>query len=201
MIIIGICGGSGSGKTTIAKSVQNLMSESKSTLLAQDSYYNDLGHLSDFQRSITNFDHPSALDWQLMEKHLLTLKSGKAVETPCYDFVSHTRQGSVRVDPKPFIILEGHLIFYPAQIRSLIDLKIFLSNQLDILLCRRILRDIVERGRNVSYALEQYIQTVRPMYFNYVIPCEKYADITISSDGSVGDLARAIVENLESKFK
>jgi uridine kinase len=194
--VIGICGGSGSGKSTLAKYLQNIFSVDQTILLAQDSYYRDLSHLKDSERATINFDHPDSLEWDTLHKDLVALKSREPVNVPLYDFVTHTRQGTVTIGPLPIVILEGHLIFHHPEIRNLIDVKIFLENSPDILLVRRLIRDTVERGRTVKSVLDQYMQTVRPMYFDFVAPCAKWADLTFVSDEEMIRIANRIVDFL-----
>lgn len=199
MTIVGICGGSGSGKSTLARHLQILFSESGSVVISQDSYYRDLSHLTDIERSAVNFDHPDSLEWEVLKQHLIILKSRNTVNVPVYDFASHTRQGTVSIEPLSVVILEGHLIFHHTEIRDLIDVKIFLENEVDILLARRLIRDTSERGRSIRSVLEQYIQTVRPMYFDFVAPSAEWADLTFTSDGSMENIAKAIVDFLSEE--
>lgn len=194
--VLGICGGSGSGKSTLAQHLQKRFSESRSILLSQDSYYRDLSHLADSERSAINFDHPDSLEWDILKKHLIALKSREPVKVPQYDFVTHTRQDAVAIDSQPIIILEGHLIFHHQEIRDLIDVKIYLENAVDILLVRRLIRDTEVRGRTVKSVLDQYMQTVRPMYFDFVAPSAKWADLTFVSDDEVDGIANSIVDFL-----
>lgn len=192
--VIGICGGSGSGKTTLARHLQNTFSTSKSVSLAQDSYYRDLSHLSANERAEINFDHPESLEWNILEQHLIALKSLESVDVPQYDFITHTRKGAVKIEPLPIVILEGHLIFHHARIRSLIDIKVYIENSIDILLVRRLIRDTVERGRSVKSVLDQYMQTVRPMYYDFVAPCATWADLKVVSDEDVVIIANKIID-------
>lgn len=192
--VIGICGGSGSGKSTLAQRLQNRFSEPRSILLAQDSYYRDLSHLCEKERSIVNFDHPDSLDLDILSQHLNTLKSLEPVDVPQYDFVTHTRQGVVTVNPLPIVILEGHLIFHHEEVRKLIDVKVFLENAVDILLARRLTRDTVERGRSVTSVLDQYMRTVRPMYFDFVAPSASWADLKLITDGDIDEFAESIFD-------
>lgn len=183
-MIIGISGGTGSGKTTVSRKIISSIGESNVAYLQQDSYYRNLTAMPLDQRHQVNFDHPDAYDNELMLKHLEDLRSGNSVDRPVYDFVAHLRrQETIRVDPLPVIIVEGILIFYDARMRSLMDLKIFVDCEADIRFVRRLERDIRVRGRTVESVIEQYLTTVRPMHLQFVEPCMRYADKIIPEGG------------------
>lgn len=179
---IGICGGSGSGKTTLARMLAQKLGPSRASILSQDSYYRDLSQLEMQKRKSVNFDHPDALEWEMLQTHLSELKLNKDVSVPVYDFLSHTRIGSMKLNPSKYVIIEGHLLFHNRNIRRMIDLKIFLHNDIDILLLRRIVRDTSERGRSLDDVIFQYMSSVRSAYFNYVDPCRRWADMTLVFD-------------------
>ncbi len=183
-MIIGISGGTGSGKTTVAQKIISSIGESNAVYLQQDSYYRNLDQMPLDQRSHVNFDHPDAFDGELMLSHLEDLSAGKSIERPIYDFVAHTRKSeTIHVEPLPVIIVEGILIFHDAHMRSLMDIKVFVACDPDIRLVRRLERDIRARGRSVESVIEQYLATVRPMHLQFVAPCMRYADIILPEGG------------------
>jgi uridine kinase len=177
---IGIAGGSGSGKTTITSEIISQIGKENVTIIEQDSYYVDLGHLSFEERKKINFDHPDAFDLELLKKHLMQLKKWESIEKPFYNFVIHTREKqSVTVNPTKIIIIEGILIFYDQELRDMMDIRIFIDTDADIRLIRRIRRDMIERGRSLDSVLMQYETTVRPMHFEFVEPAKRFAHIII----------------------
>ncbi|MFC2084270.1 uridine kinase [Bacteroidota bacterium] len=181
--IIGITGGSGSGKTYFVNKLKEKISEFSLIVIKQDDYYNDLSQISFEERIKKNFDHPEAFDFNLLKKHLTDLKNHKKIKMPIYDYVNHTRKHEfILLQPKPIIILEGILIFHPKEILNLIDLKIFIDTPDDIRIIRRIRRDIKERERSIDSVLNQYLITVRPMYIKYIEPVKKLADLIIKGD-------------------
>jgi len=183
-MIIGISGGTGSGKTTVAQKIVSSIGQSKVVYLQQDSYYRNLDDMPlDFRHQV-NFDHPDAFDGELLLSHLEALRAGQCIEHPVYDFSTHTRRPeTVRIMPLPVIIVEGILVFYDARMRRLMDLKIFVDCDADIRFIRRLERDIRERGRRVESVMEQYITTVRPMHLQFVEPSMRYADIILPEGG------------------
>lgn len=192
-IIIGISGGTGSGKTTVAQKIITSIGETNAVLLQQDSYYRNLEDMPLDQRQQVNFDHPDAFDGALMLRHLKALRAGEGIERPIYDFVAHSRKKeTIRVDPLPVIIIEGILVFFDAGIRSLMDLKIFVDTDADIRFIRRLERDIHARGRSVESVVEQYLTTVRPMHQQFVAPTMRDADIIIP-EGGFNDVAIDLV--------
>lgn len=182
--VIGICGGTGSGKTTITDRLARALSRDGVVVLAQDHYYKDLSHLSAEERTRCNFDHPGALDAALFIEHIGNLRRGRAIERPVYDFTQHKRAPeTVRVEARPAILIEGILIFENEGLRDLMDLKIFVDTDADVRFIRRLLRDIRERGRTLESVVEQYQKTVRPMHLEFVEPSKRYADIIIPEGG------------------
>ena len=178
-MIIGICGGTGSGKTTVSEKIREPLRD-RVIYLQHDYYYRDLTHLSLDDRRKVNYDHPDSLETSLLTEHLKTLKAGQAIERPDYDFTVHNRRAqTVRIDPKPVIVVEGILIFESAELRSLMDLKVFVDTDADMRFIRRLRRDIVERGRTPHSVMDQYLATVRPMHLEFVEPSKRYADIII----------------------
>jgi uridine kinase len=184
-MIIGISGGTGSGKTTIARKVIESVGEENVILIEQDSYYCNLEDIPLDERQKANFDHPEAIDFDLLASHLLELKNGNGIERPIYDFKSHTRSTeTARLKPGPVLIIEGILIFAVPEIRNILDVRVFVDTPPDIRFIRRLNRDVTERGRTVKSVIKQYFSTVRPMHFQFVEPSKKYADIIIPDGGN-----------------
>jgi uridine kinase len=183
-MIIGICGGTGSGKTTVANRILESVSASEVAFIQQDSYYRNLKDLPLDYRNAVNFDHPDALDNDLLVHHIRKLKAGGSVELPIYDFKTHTRLNeTVLIEPKPIVIIEGILIYADARLLEQMDIKVFVDTPDDIRFIRRLRRDIAERGRTVDSVIEQYIATVRPMHMQFVEPSKRYADVIIPEGG------------------
>jgi len=183
-LIIGITGGTGSGKSTVSKEIFKLIPEKKIVVIEQDSYYKDQSHLTFEERTKTNYDHPLAFDNELLVQHLKDLLANKPIEKPIYDFEKHTRKKeTVTVEPKDIIILEGILILFEEEIRNLLDIKIFVDTDSDVRVIRRILRDIRERGRTLESVINQYMDTVRPAHLQFIEPTKRYADIVIPEGG------------------
>ena len=183
-LVIGIAGGSGSGKTTVAHVILQRVGAEQIAFFSHDAYYRDLGHLPFSKRVEINFDHPDSLETELLVEHIKQSKAGKPVEMPVYDFTTHSRTSKIiRVNPQPIIIVEGILIFAEPELRDLFDVKIFVDTDADIRFIRRLQRDISERGRNVSSVMEQYQRTVRPMHLEFVEPSKRYADVIIPEGG------------------
>jgi uridine kinase len=183
-IVIGIAGGSGSGKTTIAQEVLSRVGAEKISFLPHDAYYRDFGDLSFSKRSTINFDHPDSLETTLLIEHIKTLKSGKDVELPIYDFKTHSRTAkTIHIEPQPVILVDGILIFAEPELRDMFDMKIFVDTDADIRFIRRLQRDISERGRTFDSVILQYQQTVRPMHLKFVEPSKRYADVIIPEGG------------------
>jgi uridine kinase len=183
-LVIGIAGGSGSGKTTVATEILHSVGEEIASYIPHDAYYRDLSQLPENQRAEINFDHPNSLDTGLMIEHIKTLIDGKPINLPIYDFTAHTRTDEfIPIPPKPVILVEGILIFADPDLRKLFDVKLFVDTDSDIRLIRRIRRDISERGRTVESVLDQYEATVRPMHLEFVENSKRYADVIIPEGG------------------
>jgi uridine kinase len=200
-MIIGICGGTGSGKTTVANRILESVSKDEVVFLQQDSYYRNLDQLPLDYRRIANFDHPDAIDNDLLVEHVRALKSGEAVELPVYDFKTHTRQPeTLHMEPRPIIIVEGILIFAEPRLLEEMDIKVYVDTPDDIRFIRRLRRDIAERGRTVESVIEQYEATVRPMHMQFVEPSKRHADVIIPEGGhnlvSIGLISGRIRERL-----
>jgi uridine kinase len=183
-LIIGICGGTGSGKTTITRRIIEALSDTSVVVLQQDNYYRDYPELSFEERVKVNFDHPDSMDTPLLAEDVRRLRAGQAIERPTYDFANFQRlDGTVRIEPLPAIIVEGILIFENKQLRELMDIKIFVDTDADLRFIRRLVRDIRERGRNMEMVVDQYMNTVRPMHMEFVEPSKRYADVIIPEGG------------------
>jgi len=183
-ILIGITGGTGSGKSTVSRQILKRNGEENVVIIEQDSYYKDQSHLAFEERVKRNYDHPLAFDNELLIKHLKDLLNNIPIEKPIYDFEQHTRKDkTITVFPRKIIILEGILILYDEEIRNLCDIKIFVDTDSDVRVIRRIKRDIKERGRSLDSVIEQYMTTVRPAHMQFVEPTKKYADIIIPEGG------------------
>jgi uridine kinase len=183
-MIIGISGGTGSGKTTVAQKIIAPVGVGNVVYLQQDSYYRNLGDMPLDLRHRVNYDHPDAFDTDLLMNHLEALRAGEGIEQPIYDYPTHSRKTeTIRVEPRPVIIVEGILVFVNSQMRGLMDLKIFVDTDADIRFIRRLDRDVHERGRSVESVITQYQTTVRPMHLQFVEPSKRYADIIIPEGG------------------
>lgn len=183
-MIIGICGGTGSGKTTIARAIVEAVGSENVVLVEQDSYYRNLADMPLDDRHHANFDHPDAIDSDLLVNHVKRLKLGQPIDIPIYDMVTHTRSDRVEViEPRPVVIVEGILIFAEPRILELLDVRVFVDTPDDIRLIRRLRRDINERGRTFERTLDQYEKTIRPMHFEFVEPSKRFADVIIPEGG------------------
>ncbi|WP_340063926.1 uridine kinase [Ascidiimonas aurantiaca] len=183
MLIIGIAGGTGCGKTTVVNQIINELPENEVGVISQDSYYRETSHLSYQERTRINFDHPRAIDFDLLEEHLKLLKAGKPIHQPVYSFVKHNRsKDTIHTHPRKVMIVEGILILSNAQIRDMFDIKIFVHADSDERLIRRIKRDISERGRDIEEVLTRYQTTLKPMHEQFIEPMKEYADIIIPNN-------------------
>ncbi|MCM3712717.1 uridine kinase [Halalkalibacter oceani] len=183
-IIIGVAGGTGSGKTTVAKEIFQQFNEQSIVLIEQDAYYKDQSGLSFEERLKTNYDHPLAFDNDLLLHHLQQLAAKKRVEKPVYDYKAHTRSNKVVIiEPKDVIIVEGILILEDERLREMMDIKLFVDTDADIRIIRRLLRDIRDRGRSIESVIDQYTSVVRPMHLQFIEPTKRYADIVIPEGG------------------
>lgn len=183
--VIGIAGGTGSGKTTVARRIYDSLHLDSAVFLDHDSYYRELDHLPMEERRRVNFDHPDSLDNDLLVEHLERLIAREPIDKPVYDFAAHTRAGTtVRIEPRDVILVEGILIFGDPRLRELFDLKIFVDTEADVRFIRRMRRDLEMRGRTVESVIEQYLGTVRPMHFEFVEPSKRYADVIIPRGGN-----------------
>jgi len=201
-LVIGIAGGSGSGKTTVAQQILNRVGANQIAFIQHDSYYKDLGGLPPTQHASINFDHPNSLDTNLLIQHIVSLRDRKAVEVPIYDFSTDRRTSKTfRIEPRRVILVEGILIFVEPALRELLDIKIFVDTDSDIRFIRRLERDITERGRTTESVIKQYEATVRPMHLEFVEPSKRYADIIIPQGGFNTAAMDMVVARIEALLK
>ncbi len=201
MLIVGIAGGTGSGKTTVVKRIVECLPQGEVVVIPQDSYYKDSSHLPLEKRQEINFDHPSSIEFELLVDHVQQLKNGEHIEQPIYSYLTCTRANeTVNISPKHVVIVEGILILTNPELRDLMDIKIFVDADADDRLSRVILRDIVERGRSVNKVLERYEKTVKPMHLQFIEPTKRYADIIVPQGGensvAINILTSIIEKNL-----
>jgi uridine kinase len=183
-IVIGVAGGSGSGKTTVVRRIVDSLGDDQVTVLDHDRYYRDRSDLRLEERAALNYDHPDALETDLLVRHVVGLKAGQAIDTPVYDFALYARTGAtVRFEPRHAIIVEGILVFTDAALRRLMDIKVFVDTDDDTRFIRRLQRDVAERGRTMDSVIEQYLQTVKPMHLEFVEPSKRYADVIVPRGG------------------
>ncbi len=195
--VIGICGGSGSGKTTIVRKISELVSDF--VFIPQDNYYKSAGHISNSNITAFNFDHPDAFDNALLIEHLDLLREGKPIDMPIYDFVHHKRrEESIRVEPRKLVIFEGIMIFTHREVRDRIDLKIYVDTPDDIRFIRRLTRDIKERGRTLDSVIDQYLTVVRPGHYEFTEPTKQFADMIIPEGGQNDNALTVLVTFINS---
>ena len=183
-VVFGVAGGTGSGKTTVANEILDHVGAEKIACLPHDAYYRELPHLTKDERKEVNFDHPDALETELLIQHVRELLAGRAVDLPVYDFKTHTRTGqTVRVEPAPIILVEGILIFSDPGLRELMDIRIYVDTDADLRFIRRLTRDVQERQRTVESVIHQYMTTVRPMHLEFVEPSKRHAHVIVPEGG------------------
>lgn len=202
-MVIGIAGGSGSGKTTVVKAITEKLKGQKVVVIPQDSYYKDSSDLSDEEKRVQNFDHPDAIEWELLCEQLKELKEGRPVQQPIYSFISCTRSKTETklVEPADVIIIEGILIFTCPELREQMDIKVFVDADDDDRLMRVVERDISERGKDVHWVIERYSRTVKPMYLQFIEPSKRYADIIIPQGGHNTVAIDIIIATVEKSIK
>jgi uridine kinase len=185
MLIIGIAGGTGSGKTTVVRKIIESLPAGEVVLLPQDSYYKDSSHVPVSERQNINFDHPDAFEWSLLSRHVATLREGQSIEQPVYSYLTCTRQPeTIHIEPRQVIIIEGILALCDRHLRSMMDLKVYVDADPDERLIRVIQRDIVERGRTVEAVMERYIRVLKPMHLQFIEPTKRYADLIVPQGGN-----------------
>ncbi len=201
-LVIGIAGGSGSGKTTVAQAILRRVGADRIAFLQHDSYYKDLSGLPPVQRAQINFDHPNSLETELLIQHIASLRSGKPVRVPIYDFSTDRRTDKTfTVEPRSVILVEGILIFTEAKLREMFDVKIFVDTDADLRFIRRLERDLAERGRTTESVIKQYQSTVRPMHLEFVEPSKRYADVIIPEGGFNTAALDMVVARVEALLK
>lgn len=200
-VVIGIAGGTGSGKTTVAQVILERTGAEHLALVPHDAYYRDLSELSETQRAMVNFDHPDSLETELLVTHLKALNRWEAVDIPVYDFSAHARTNRTqRIEPQPVILVEGILVFAEPELRALFDVKIFVDTPPDIRFIRRLQRDMIERGRSIESIIRQYETTVRPMHLEFVEPSKRHADVIIPEGGLNTVAMDMVVARIESQL-
>ena len=205
MTIIGIAGGTGSGKTTVVRRIAKALPPHCAAVIPLDSYYNDTSDLTPEERRQINFDHPDAFDWKLLTEHIKKLKNGEAIEQPTYSYIESNRQKeTIHVEPKPVIIIEGIMALHYKKLRDMMDLKIFVDTDSDVRLIRNIRRDVVERGRTVDMVLDRYEKVLKPMHEQFIEPTKKFADLIVpwGGDNRTGiNILRTYIEGIVTGIK
>jgi uridine kinase len=185
MLIIGIAGGTGSGKSTVVRKIVESLGENEVVVLPQDSYYKDSSHVPVEERQNINFDHPDAFEWSLLAKHVADLRNGKCIEQPIYSYLTCTRQAeTIHIEPREVIIIEGILALCDEELRQMMDLKVFVDADADERLIRVIQRDIIERGRTAEDVMKRYVKVLKPMHNQFIEPCKRYADLIVPEGGN-----------------
>ncbi len=201
-LLIGLAGGTGSGKTTVANAILNKVGAGRIAVIPHDAYYRDRSSLSLALRESLNFDHPDSLESDLLIQHLHQLKAGQPIELPVYDFTRHTRSGqTIHIEPQSVILVEGILIFVERALRESFDVRIFVDTDADLRFIRRLQRDLTERGRALPSVIEQYLATVRPMHLEFVEPSKRYADVIIPEGGSNEVAIEMVVARIEALLR
>ena len=200
MYIIGIAGGTGSGKTTVVNKIMKALEGESVAVIPQDSYYNDNTHLTMEERRLINYDHPDAFDWDLMHQQISALRMGQSIEQPTYDYITSNRMAeTIHIDPCKVIIIEGIMALYHSSLRELMDLRIFVDTDDDVRLIRNIRRDTVERGRTPEMVIERYLKVLKPMHEQFIEPTKRHADIIIPEGGSNSqaiDVIKSYIKNI-----
>ncbi len=201
-VALGVAGGSGSGKTTVARRILEQVGEHRIAFLVQDRYYRDVAWRSREEQRGYNFDHPDALDCELLVEHLVALRSGCDVMAPVYDFRSHTRCAHAeRIEARPVILVERILLFAEPRVRELLDFKVFVDTDSDVRLIRRLERDLTERGRSLHDVLRQYLETVRPMHLEFIEPSKRFADVIVPEGGENRVAMEMVVARIEELLR
>ena len=203
MLVIGIAGGSGSGKTTVVKAITQQL-QGKVVVIPQDSYYKDSSHVPVEERKNINFDHPDAFDWELLSKHIKMLKEGQPIEQPIYSYITCTRsEETIHIEPKEVIVVEGIMALREPKMRAQMDLKIFVDADADDRLIRVMKRDVLERGRTAEQVIERYQRVLKPMHEQFIEPCKRFADVIVPQGGhnnaAINMLAKFVKQQLRDK--
>jgi uridine kinase len=201
MIIIGIAGGTGSGKTTVVNKIINSFPDGEVAVIPQDSYYKDSSHIPPEERSKINFDEPAAIEWTLLEEHLNQLRNGNAIEMPTYSYLTCTRQPeTVRVEPRDVVIIEGILVLNEPELREQMDVKVFVDADADERLIRVIARDCIQRGRTPQMVIDRYQDVLKPMHMQYIEPSKRFADLIVPQGGSNTVAIKLLTDYIESRL-
>ena len=201
-LVIGVAGGTGSGKSTVARNVAAALGDASVAFIDMDAYYLDHAHLSMEDRRRVNWDHPNAFDWDHLVAQLAQLAGGAAIDKPVYDFVNHARSAeTVRIPPADVVVIDGILLFVDARVRDLCDVKVFVDADADVRLIRRIRRDMAKRGRPLGEILEQYLSTVQPMHLEFVEPSKRYADVIVPRGGKNPVAIEMIVAKISRRIQ
>lgn len=201
MLVIGIAGGTGSGKTTVVNKIINSFPAGEVAVLQQDAYYKDLSYMAPEERSKINFDEPDAIEWTLLEKHLEELRTGKTIEMPTYSYITCTRQAeTIRIEPRDVIIIEGILVLTEPELREQMDVKVFVDADPDDRLIRVISRDCIERGRTPKMVIDRYQAVLKPMHLQYIEPAKRYADLIVPQGGSNTVAINLLTDYIESRL-
>lgn len=201
MVIIGIAGGTGSGKTTVVNKIINSFPAGEVAVIPQDSYYKDSSHIPPEERSKINFDEPDAIEWTLLEKHLSELRRGNTIEMPTYSYITCTRQPeTVRVEPREVVIIEGILVLCEEQLRDQMDVRVFVDADADDRLIRVIARDCIQRGRTAQMVIDRYQDVLKPMHNRYIEPSKRYADLIVPQGGSNTVAIKLLTDYIESRL-
>ncbi len=202
MLVIGIAGGAGSGKTTVVNKIINSFPAGEVAVMPQDSYYKDLSYLPLSERNKINFDEPDAIEWQLLVEHLKRLRNGEAIEMPTYSYLTCTRQEeTVKVQPHDVVIVEGILVLTNAELREMLDVKVFVDADADDRLIRVIARDCVERGRTPEIVINRYQDVLKPMHCQYIEPCKRFADLIVPQGGSNTVAINLLTDYIDSRLR
>lgn len=202
MLIIGIAGGTGSGKTTVVNKIINSFADGEVAVIPQDSYYKDSSHIPPEERSKINFDEPDAIEWTLLEKHLDALRRGEAIEMPTYSYLTCTRQPeTVHVEPRDVVIIEGILVLNECELRNKMDVKVFVDADPDERLIRVIARDCIQRGRTPQMVIDRYQDVLKPMHMRYIEPSKRFADLIVPQGGSNTVAINLLTDYIESRLK
>lgn len=202
MVIIGIAGGTGSGKTTVVNKIVKSLPQGKVAVIPQDSYYKDLSHLSLEERKTHNFDEPNAIEWPLLCRHIQELKQGKTIDVPTYSYLSCTRQSeTIKIEPCDVIIVEGILVLNDGELREMMDVKVFVDTDADERLIRVIARDCVERGRTPMMVIDRYQEVLKPMHDQYIEPSKRYADLILPQGGNNEVAIRLLTDYIAGRLQ
>lgn len=202
MVIIGIAGGTGSGKTTVVNKIVKSLPQDKVAVIPQDSYYKDLSHLSLEERKTHNFDEPNAIEWPLLCRHIQELKQGKTIDVPTYSYLSCTRQSeTIKIEPCDVIIVEGILVLNDGELREMMDVKVFVDTDADERLIRVIARDCVERGRTPMMVIDRYQEVLKPMHDQYIEPSKRYADLILPQGGNNEVAIRLLTDYIAGRLQ